>query len=127
MAAEAIARQFGGAAIEAFSAGIAAEPVDPEYHALMREIGIDTTGQASRTMDANTFAGVDLVVTLCDPATGACPIPPAGVRHLDWRIPGWEVFSSDRTTGLGAVRDAIRERVERLVDDLRAGQWPPGA
>lgn len=66
---------------------------------------------------------VDMVVTLCDPDNAACPIPPAGVQHVNWIIPGWNKFSSNRQEGLRALRDAIKDHTRQLINDLIT---PPG-
>lgn len=61
---------------------------------------------------------MDLVVTLCEPDKAVCPIPPPGVKHVDWNIPGWEFFAQDRLTGLRLMRDEIRNHTEQLVAEL---------
>lgn len=120
--AEAVARQVGGPYVEVLSAGVLARSVDPNYHALMAEIGIDTAGQESKTLDASALGRMDVVVTLCEPGKAQCPVPPRGVRHVNWEIPGWEAFSDDRLSGLRALRDEIRRHAETLIENLQE-EW----
>lgn len=104
--------------MEVYSAGVSPREVDSDYHRLMKEIGIDTRGQDSKPMDDALMRTMDVVVTLCEPGKAACPMPPAGVKHVDWNIPGWESFAQDRIAGLRLMRDEIRRQTEQLVTEL---------
>lgn len=84
----------------------------------MNEIGIDVINQQSKTVDEALMLQADIVITLCEPGKATCPLPPKGVQHVDWTIPGWEAFSSNRLTGLRALRDAIIEHVRSLIQSL---------
>ena len=59
---------------EAYSAGIAATSVDPRAMIVMKEIGIDISGQLSKTSSEFGDTIFDLAVTVCDRARQACPI-----------------------------------------------------
>jgi len=59
---------------EAYSAGIAATSVDPRAMIVMKEIGIDISGQRSKTSSEFGDTIFDLAVTVCDRARQACPI-----------------------------------------------------
>ena len=59
---------------EAYSAGIAATSVDPRAMLVMKEIGIDISGQRSKTSSEFGDTIFDLAVTVCDRARQACPI-----------------------------------------------------
>ena len=62
--AEGLLRQDAGDRFEVFSAGTNPKPVRPEAIAVMRELGIDISGQRSKPVD--DFAGqfFDYVLTL---------------------------------------------------------------
>ncbi|VVB65129.1 Protein ArsC [uncultured archaeon] len=72
--AEGLLRAKNGDSYEVYSAGVEASRVDPRAVKVMNEIGIDISGQRSKTM--NEYKGIlfDLAVTVCDKAKVMCPI-----------------------------------------------------
>ena len=81
----------------------------------MAEIGIDITGQVSKSVDTIDLSGLDLVVTLC--SDEVCPILPGLVRRLHWPI----ADPATREPGepqapFRAARDVIRGKIEALHD-----------
>jgi arsenate reductase len=59
---------------EAYSAGVEATSVDPRAVRAMLEIGIDISGQHSKSTQEFQDTVFDLAVTVCDQAKQACPI-----------------------------------------------------
>ncbi len=59
---------------EVYSAGIKATFVDPRALTVMKEIGIDISGQRSKSMEEYQGILFDLVVTVCDRARDTCPL-----------------------------------------------------
>ena len=74
--AEAFLRLHGGGAFEAFSAGTEATSVRPEAVAVMAELGIDISGQHSKTYERYIGDEFEWVVTVCDHARQTCPVFP---------------------------------------------------
>jgi len=72
--AEGLLRSMYGDRYEAYSAGVVATSVDPRAVQAMREIGIDISGQRSKTYHELEDIIFDLAVTVCDRARQACPI-----------------------------------------------------
>src|SRR3954464_6663119 len=72
--------------IEALSAGTVATAVRPEAIAVMNEIGIDISGQSSKTLDRFRDEQLDEVVTVCDDANESCPFFPGARRRRHWSI-----------------------------------------
>ncbi|OPY51186.1 MAG: Protein ArsC [Methanosaeta sp. PtaU1.Bin112] len=72
--AEGLLRSMYGDSYEAYSAGVVATSVDPRAVLVMKEIGIDISGQRSKTSQEYEGAIFDLAVTVCDRARQACPI-----------------------------------------------------
>ena len=72
--AEGLLRAMYGDSYEAYSAGIEAKTIDPRAVAVMKEIGMDISGQRSKS--AKEFQDIifDHAVTVCDRARQACPI-----------------------------------------------------
>ena len=48
----------------------------------MEDIGIDISGQQSKTLDEFIGESFDTVVTVCDPAQGSCPFFPGAMRFI---------------------------------------------
>ncbi|MBP7070548.1 MAG: arsenate reductase ArsC [Methanothrix sp.] len=72
--AEGLLRVMHGEEYEAYSAGVAATSVDPRAVLVMKEMGIDISGQHSKTSSEFGDTIFDLAVTVCDRARQACPI-----------------------------------------------------
>ena len=72
--AEGLLRAMYGEEYEAYSAGVAATSVDPRAVLVMKEMGIDISGQHSKTFSEFGDTIFDLAVTVCDRARQACPI-----------------------------------------------------
>jgi arsenate reductase (thioredoxin) len=67
-------RAMCGDRYEAYSAGVKASFVDPRAMQAMQEIGIDISGQHSKSSQEFEDTIFDLAVTVCDRAKQACPI-----------------------------------------------------
>ena len=61
---------------EVFSGGVEKGQVHPLAIAVMKEIGIDISGQRSKLIDEFFGKGIETVVTVCDSAQKACPFFP---------------------------------------------------
>ena len=72
--AEGLLRAMYADRYEAYSAGVDATSVDPRAVLVMTEIGIDISGQRSKSSQEFQDTIFDLAVTVCDRAKQACPI-----------------------------------------------------
>lgn len=85
------------------------ERVHPEVVTVMGEAGIDLGGQRPQKLTGELAAGASLLVTMgCG---DACPYVP-GLKRDDWPLEDPKGQPLDRVR---AIRDQIRERVQRLV------------
>ena len=64
--AEALMRHFRGDEFEVFSAGVEPKGVHPKTIEVLREIGIDVSGQKSKHMDDLPTKDFDYIITLCE-------------------------------------------------------------
>jgi arsenate reductase len=115
--AEAFLRSVAGERFEVQSAGTKATGVHPLAIAAMREIGIDISGQQSKSVD-DVGEGWDVVVTVCD---AHCPVPPRSGMKLSWRYPDPSAAKGtdlERLAAFRKVRDGIRARVAVLAARL---------
>jgi arsenate reductase len=114
--AEGLLRVLGGDRFEASSAGTEATHVRPLAIRSMAELGIDISGQESKTLDRYLDQPFDRVITVCDQANEACPVFFGARERLHWSFPDPSQASGTEDEQLAVyrqVRDAIRERIER--------------
>jgi arsenate reductase len=127
--AEGLLRALAGERFEVFSAGTEATHVRPLAIRAMAEIGIDISGQHSKTLERYVDQPFDAVITVCDQANETCPVFFGARQRLHWSFPDPSTATGSQEQQLEVyrqVRDAIRERIAReLVApsavDLEAG------
>ena len=113
--AEGLLRHLSGDCFEAFSAGTKATRVRPRAIMAMEEIGIDISGQESKTLDRYLNQPFDYVITVCDDANEACPFFPGAQSRLHWSLEDpsrAEGSEEERLAVFRSVRDRIGERVQ---------------
>ena len=115
--AEGFARHLGQGRVEAHSAGIAPSVLNPHAVRVMREKGIDISGQRSKAFDWELARQMDVVVTVCGHANESCPVLPPEVRRLHWPLEDPAMANGNETVVLATFRD-IRDQIEGQVRDL---------
>jgi arsenate reductase len=107
-----------GARATVMSAGSNATRVNPYAIEVMREVGADLAGHASKSVESIDRAAVDLVITLC--AEEVCPAFLGQARRLHWPIP--DPASTDPSLSRDELlrrfreaRDTIRTKLEAFV------------
>jgi arsenate reductase len=120
--AEGFLRFYAGDKYEAYSAGLDPKPIHPLTIKVMKEVGIDISGQYSKSLKdylGTVFFGY--VITVCDQADKDCPtIFPGMGKRLHWSL-------EDPTKMVGAdeeklkkfreIRDKISQMVKEWVDN----------
>jgi arsenate reductase (thioredoxin) len=118
--AEGLLRDLAGDRFEVMSAGTEATRVRPLAIRAMEEIGVDISGQESKTLERYLGEPFDYVVTVCDAANEACPFFPGAKRRLHWSFEdpaAAEGSEEQRLEVFRRVRDEIKGRIEEeLVD-----------
>lgn len=120
--AEGLARHFGDDIIEPYSAGLFKFYVHPRAIEVMKEIGIDISGQKSEDIDFNLLMQMDVIVSLCDNADAACPPTPKEIRriHTPVKDPVRTVGTDEEIMNdFRRARDEIKSRVFKLIEDLK--------
>jgi len=123
--AEGLAREFGRGVLEPHSAGLMAAGVHPRAIAVMKEIGIDISGQRSKTIDEQLLRTVDMVITLCDNAAEACPWTPPEIKRLHWPIKdpvGTRGTEKEIMEEFRRARDKITGKIQDLVVIYKKGR-----
>ena len=122
--AEGFLRELGGGRFEVASAGTEARGLNPLAVQAMAEEGIDISLQESKTLERYVNEAFDLVITVCDEANESCPYFPNAKERRHWSFPDPSAVGGDDETKFAAfreVRDAVRERIERELLEVRAG------
>jgi arsenate reductase (thioredoxin) len=121
--AEGMVRAWGGDGFDAFSAGTEASRVRPEAIAVMREIGIDISAHASKTILPFLGEAFSWVITVCDAAKESCPVIPGAAQQAHWSIVDPSVVEGseeERLEAFRTARDLLRDRVHIFL--LTAGR-----
>ncbi len=111
--AAAFAREIGAGRVVVHSAGSApGETLNPAVVEVMREKGIDISGESPRKLTEEMGRSADIVVTMgCG---DACPVYP-GKRYVDWELTD---PAGKRIDEVRPIRDDIERRVRDLVGTL---------
>ncbi|MGM0646007.1 MAG: arsenate reductase ArsC [Thermodesulfobacteriota bacterium] len=126
--AEGWARTILGDAIQPASAGVVATAVDPRAQHVMREAGVDLSGQFSKKLEELESLDFDYVITLCDHAAQYCPVFPgtATVMHHPFEDPPLATQGMSEEAAILAVyrrvRDEIHAFVRHIPDNLEPQQ-----
>jgi arsenate reductase (thioredoxin) len=116
--AEGLLRHLAGDRFEVMSAGTEATHVRPLAVRAMDEIGIDISGQESKTLDRYLKEPFDHVITVCDDANEACPFFPGAANRLHWSFEDpskAEGTEEERLAVFRSVRDQIRQQIEAAL------------
>ncbi|HOO53928.1 MAG TPA: arsenate reductase ArsC [Methanothrix sp.] len=120
--AEGLLRALYGDRYQAYSAGVKATVVDPRAVSVMREVGIDISGQRSKSAEELGDVIFDLAVTVCDRAKQACPICSTNL-DLSTRGPkAREVVHKsfdDPAAATGTEKEQL-EAFRRVRDEIKA-------
>ena len=100
--AEGFAREFGKGLIEPYSAGLIAAGVNKRAVTVMKEAGIDISGQKSEEINEDLLKTMDIVITLCGNAEESCPYTPPEIKRMHWPI-------EDPVGTIGTEEEIMRE------------------
>ncbi len=117
--AEAMRRAWGGGRFEAHSAGMEATALRPEAIAVMRELGIDISHQASKTVDRYLGQSWDTLIPVCEEGCEACPWIPGAKRVERWAFDDPSVVPGDADARMAAFR-RVRDEIAVAVRDFVA-------
>jgi arsenate reductase len=115
--AEGWARQLGGSLVEAQSAGIESHGRNPRAIAVMKEAGLDISGQESTQVTDAMLERADLVVTVCGHADEHCPLLPPGTPKEHWPLEDPEKATGSED-GIMDIFRGTRDNIKNRVKDL---------
>ena len=120
--AEAFLRSYAGDKYEAYSAGIEPKEIHPLTKKVMDEIGIDISGQYSKSLkDYMGKIHFGYLITVCDEADKKCPTTFPGMgQRLRWSLEDPAQFvgtEEEKLEKFREIRDQIKKRVKEWVDN----------
>ena len=116
MAAALLDHQATGRVRVASAGSEPADQLNPAVVQAMAEIGLDISREFPKPLTTGKVQTADVVITMgCG---DACPIYP-GKRYEDWDLP--DPAGLD-LAAVRPIRDAIRDRVQALLNDLAPAQ-----
>jgi arsenate reductase len=119
--AEGWARALAGDDIEIKSAGIEAHGQNKMAIRVMKEVGIDISGQESIRVNGEMLEWADLLVTLCDNAEEQCPLLSPHTIKVHLPLPDPAKMRGDEQELLNEFRETrekVRQRVEFVIEQV---------
>ncbi len=111
--------------VQAFSAGVRPNRVNPRAIQALAELGIDISHHRSKSVDDLAGERFDLVITVCDQAQEQCPIflGETEVMHFGFPDPAKATGSEEEVmAAFRLLRDDIRERMVPLLREKSRGR-----
>jgi arsenate reductase len=106
------------------SAGIEAHGKNPRAIAVMKEAGVDISGQQSTVVTEEMLREANVVVTVCGHADELCPALPRGVSKIHWPLPDPAKATGSEDEIMAEFRDSrddIKGRVNSLLRSICEG------
>ena len=119
--AEGWARWLGGPLFKIHSAGIEAHGKNPRAIAVMKEAGLDISGQESTRVTDDMLQHADLVVTVCGHADEHCPVLSSRTKKEHWPLDDpakAEGTEEEIMDVFRKSRDDIKQRVQYLLQTV---------
>lgn len=112
--AEGLLRLFGGTDFDVHSAGTHPEGVHPLAVQVMRESGIDISGQKSKPLQWFLGQPFDYIITVCERVHDHCPTFPGDNQRVHWGFADPAAVTGTEAERVAAFRRVRNEIAERL-------------
>jgi arsenate reductase len=119
--AEAFLKKYGGDRFEAESAGLEPGKLNPVVVEVMKESGIDISGNKTQRVQSLLDKGnkYDYVFTVCDETQAErCPVFPGGGKRIHIGFPDPSFFQGsheEKLAGTREVRDMIESKIKEWI------------
>src|SRR6476469_6259356 len=117
--AEGLLKHITKGGYEVYSAGTKPSLVRPEAIKILAEIGIDISGNRSKSVDEFADKDIDYVLTVCDNAKENCPYFPAKTKliHHAFEDPAEAQGAEEsRLSVFRKVRDEIKDYFLQMIE-----------
>ncbi len=118
--AEGFLRTLTGDRFDVASAGVEPSALNPLANEVMKEAGIDISGQNPKSVTQSVKERFGYVITICDPAKERSPVFPFTLRLRHWSIVDPNTVAGlpdQRTEVFRRMRDEIKDQVSLLIAD----------
>jgi arsenate reductase len=118
--AEGFLRNLTGDRFDVASAGVAPSALNPLASDVMKEAGIDISGQKPKSLAQSVKESFGYVIAICDTAKERSPIFPFTLHLLRWSIAdpsAADGLPDQKTEVFRRVRDEIRDKVRQFIAD----------
>lgn len=118
--AEGFLRTLTGDRFDVVSAGVEPTSLDPLTVEVMKEAGVDISGQKPKSIAQSLKQRFSHVITICDTAKERNPIFPFALAVLHWSIVDPNTaggLSEPRTEVFRRVRDEIKDKIKQFEVD----------
>jgi arsenate reductase len=121
--AEAFLKNSFGDIFQVDSAGIEGGKLNPLAVAVMREEGIDISGNETKEVSVFENTAFDYVITVCDAKSAeSCPVFPGRAKKLAWDFDDPSAFvgsDDERLQQTRRVRDQIKKAVFDFANSIK--------
>jgi len=120
--AEGLLRSMADEGSTIASAGTRPVGLNPLAVKAMQEIGIDISGQRSKSVAEFDGQRFDTVITVCDSAAENCPIFPGGTKRVHWSLPdpaAAEGSLEEKVAAFRGVRDQLAQHFREFIASQR--------
>ena len=119
--AEAFLRKYAGSHLMAYSAGLKPGAINPYTERVMREIGVDLSGQHSKSVKEHLGKmSFTYLSTVCAKAEANCPTTFPGIgQRLSWAFDdpaAVEGSEEEKLQKFREVRDQIEKRIKLWIE-----------
>jgi arsenate reductase len=115
--AEALLKSIAGDRFEVCSAGTKPVAVRTEAITVMRELGIDISGNRAKSIDEFRNEPFDYVLTVCDNANETCPVYPGHTNRLHYSFDDPAAVQGSEEERLAAFR-RIRDQISEYLQNF---------
>jgi arsenate reductase len=123
--AEGFLRHLAGDQFDVLSGGADPTELNAVAAEVMKEIGIDISGQHSK--DVAQFLGqrFHYIIRVCDKVRERCPVLPGAIWYLDWSFEDPAAAPGAVAEKLAAFR-RVRDQIEEKIVEFVAQEGSPG-
>ena len=125
--AEGLLRAYYGDKFEVYSAGLYPSGVNSNAIKVMKEIGIDISGQRSKVIDEFRTMKFDYCISVCDQTKETCPFFPSAVNYIHKVFVDPGKFQGEEREALNVFRrsrDEIKKWIEKIFKDAKRTNYP---
>jgi arsenate reductase (thioredoxin) len=126
--AEGFLRKLAGEELAVVSTAVQSSDSDPLAAEVMKEIGVDISGQQSRGVKESLKEHFSYVITVSDDSRERSPVWPFTRNLFHWNIADPESVngsSEQKREAFRRVRDEISWKVREFLARLHGNQWSP--